>query len=38
MSFIVVNHKEVKNDVFEAKNWYKKTTKCQKKTKTTFLH
>jgi ParE toxin of type II toxin-antitoxin system, parDE len=24
MSFIVVNHKEVKNDVFEAKNWYKK--------------
>ena len=24
MSFTVINHKEVKNDVFEAKNWYKK--------------
>jgi hypothetical protein len=24
MSYTVINHKEVKNDVFEAKNWYKK--------------
>ena len=24
MSFTVINHKEVKNDVFESKNWYKK--------------
>jgi hypothetical protein len=38
MSFIVVIHKEVKNDVFEAKNWYKKQQNGLEKTKTTFLH
>lgn len=27
MSYIVINHKEVKNDVLQAKDWYKSKQK-----------